>query len=204
MPRPPLVLPSHLSYKSALVLLPPSTIWPPIQSLREKHNRCFKCWLPHINLIYPFVASPSINICAILSRIKSAVGNTPDHGPFNLQLNQSAHFQRPKDSATVYLTVSGDETEKVKSLQRALQQEFAECAADTRVFVPHLSIGQAKTSRAIEVLKREIESTVKPFAQTEECWSLDFLVDRIVEREGSNDPFRVVDEVLLPDQSHNG
>ncbi|KAF2815858.1 uncharacterized protein BDZ99DRAFT_376368 [Mytilinidion resinicola] len=52
-------LPSHLSYKSALVLLPPSSIVAPIESIRQKHDKHFRRWPPHINLIYPFLAAPS-------------------------------------------------------------------------------------------------------------------------------------------------
>lgn len=56
---PPPSLPSHLSHKSSLVLIPPSSIAKPIETLRRKYDKQFHRWPPHINLIYPFLSSPS-------------------------------------------------------------------------------------------------------------------------------------------------
>lgn len=56
---PPPTLPPHLSHKSSLVLLPPLSITKPIETLRRKHDKQFHRWPPHINLIYPFLSSPS-------------------------------------------------------------------------------------------------------------------------------------------------
>lgn len=55
----PSSLPSHLSHKSSLVLIPPSSIAKPIETLRHKHDKQFHRWPPHINLVYPFLSSPS-------------------------------------------------------------------------------------------------------------------------------------------------
>ncbi|KZP04458.1 hypothetical protein FIBSPDRAFT_843964 [Athelia psychrophila] len=207
MPAP--LLPAHLAHKSALVLIPPSPISTPIQSLRRVHDRNFNRWPPHVNLIYPFLCAPSSNIDAILARIRSALSQSSSHAvsSFTVRLDRSAHFQHSRDSSTIYLTASGHESEegmrltRVENLQKALQLEFSECDADTRPYVPHLSIGQVKRPKHVEALKVEVEATMKAFcpAGMEGFWGLDWLVDRVVviEREGQHDPFRVVGEVLL-------
>lgn len=89
--------------------------------------------------------------------------------------------------------------EKVKNLQVLLQQEFAECDADNRPYVPHLSIGQAKRAKHAEALKTKTNETMKQFCQSEAEWSLEWSVEKIfvIEREGQYDPFRVVGEVSL-------
>ncbi|KAF7985453.1 hypothetical protein HWV62_5201 [Athelia sp. TMB] len=123
-----------------------------------------------------------------------------------MRLGHAAHFQHSRDSATVYLTAPGDTTkddglhmDRVKSLQKALQQEFAECDADTRPYVPHLSIGQAKRAKHAQALKAEVDETMKQFSRAEAGWTLEWVVDRVavIEREGQHDPFRVVGEVFL-------
>lgn len=87
--------------------------------------------------------------------------------------------------------------DRIKTLQDALQLEVGECDADTRPYVPHLSIGQTKGTKGIVALEEEIQSEMTSYCQIAD-WALDWLVDKVVviEREGY-DPFRVVGEVLL-------
>ena len=40
--------------KSAVCIIPPEHLWGPIQAIRKKHDRAFKRWMPHVNLLYPF------------------------------------------------------------------------------------------------------------------------------------------------------
>ncbi|KZF22178.1 hypothetical protein L228DRAFT_268663 [Xylona heveae TC161] len=103
-PHPP-ALPSHLSYKSALVLLPPASITPPIQSLRRVHDRNFRRWPPHINLIYPFLAQPSAQLESnILPRLQKTAQCIPR---FTVNLSKISHFRHGPKSATIYLA-TGD------------------------------------------------------------------------------------------------
>lgn len=210
-------LPSHLSYKSALVLLPPSSIEAPIESLRKKHDRNFHRWPPHINLIYPFLNQPSSSLQTIKTRIQGAVGNGRH---IELCLSSAGHFLHSKSSATVWLQPSekdGANTSTCQTLldlQAELQKEFAECNADDRPFTPHLSVGQARGGRAAEGLKAEVDQVMTDFVKTSSStsqgphefndsghgdWQLDWTVDRVfvIERQGFKDRFKIVEEVLL-------
>ena len=42
------------THKTAVVIIPPEDVWDPIQKIREKYDRQFRRWMPHITLIYPF------------------------------------------------------------------------------------------------------------------------------------------------------
>ena len=42
-------------HKSALCLIPPASLWRPLQLLRCFNDKSFVRWPPHINLLYPFV-----------------------------------------------------------------------------------------------------------------------------------------------------
>lgn len=42
-------------FTSALVIIPPESIWSQIQEIRKQHDRAFQRWMPHVNLMFPFV-----------------------------------------------------------------------------------------------------------------------------------------------------
>ena len=41
-------------YISAVVIIPPESLWAPIQEIRSVYDRQINRWMPHINLLYPF------------------------------------------------------------------------------------------------------------------------------------------------------
>jgi 2'-5' RNA ligase superfamily len=42
------------THQTAVVLIPPEAVWPPIQALRQQYDRHVRRWMPHITLLYPF------------------------------------------------------------------------------------------------------------------------------------------------------
>lgn len=42
------------THQTAVVIIPPENLWQPIQQIRQKHDRHFRRWMPHITMIYPF------------------------------------------------------------------------------------------------------------------------------------------------------
>jgi hypothetical protein len=54
-----IIPPAHTSFhpvaqkthKTAVVVIPPDDLWAPIQALREKYDRHFRRWMPHITLL---------------------------------------------------------------------------------------------------------------------------------------------------------
>lgn len=160
-------LPAHLSHKSALVLLPPSSISAPIETVRHVHDKHFARWPPHINLLYPFLASPSEVPGGsdetgrrlkqdIRMRIEKA---TKTIAQFRILLGTGApgSFSHGAKSKTVWL---GPATRAVQALQATLQAEFAECNADQRPYTPHLSVGQARSDHGALLLGTEITNCI--------------------------------------------
>lgn len=42
------------SFKTAVCVVPPTPLWPQIQSIRATHDKSYIRWMPHINILYPF------------------------------------------------------------------------------------------------------------------------------------------------------
>lgn len=198
-------LPAHLTYKTALALLPPASITPPIEAVRRLHDKHFERWPPHINLLYPFLAAPLETSDsntprlsqAIRARIEKATSNIK---AFHLSLSADppGTFSHSKTSKTVWL---GPTTESVQQLQAALQIEFAEVNSDERPFTPHLSVGQAKTDKMAEQLRKEIKNSITEFHQVKDGdpVALAWFVDKVyvIERKGFRDRFTVVGSIDL-------
>lgn len=204
-------LPAHLTYKTALALLPPTSIRPPIEAVRHVHDKNYSRWPPHINLIYPFLASPLETSDSNTPRLSQAIRTriekaTSGIRAFRVSLNSDSPgiFTHSKNSKTVWLGPTPDEG--IKQLQAALQAEFIECDSDQRVFTPHLSIGQAKTDEVAAQLSKEIGNSIAEFCQPQNGspTHLDWFVDKVVviERKGFHGRFTVVGSVDLVQEQH--
>jgi 2'-5' RNA ligase len=195
---------------SALALLPPANITAPIEAVRRVHDRHFDRWPPHINLLYPFLASPSNTTVHgeenpaprlredIRARIQRAAKSISSFH-VSLHADTAGVFSHSRKSKTVWL---GPSTQNIQTLQAALQAEFAECDADKRPFTPHLSVGQAHGDGGAKALAHEIKKSVSEFLtdrKEEEAVKLDWYVDKVfvIERKGYHDRFEVVGSIEL-------
>lgn len=126
----------RVSHRSAVVLVPPEELWTPIQAIRQIHDKKFRRWMPHINLLYPFVYEEDLP--AAIPTLETVCGKL---APFRIRL---ARFQCFSESRTVWL--DPEPRQAVVDLQRALQEAFPACDEVSRFpggFTPHLSVGQA-------------------------------------------------------------
>jgi 2'-5' RNA ligase len=126
---------------SAVAVLPPVEVWPPIQAIRQRYDRCFHRWMPHINLLYPFY--PAEYFAAVLPRLTTVCRQLH---PFEIVLRDFRFFVHPSGRATLWL--APEPAEPLRALQAALQAACPECDDVARFpqgFTPHLSVGQAKS-----------------------------------------------------------
>lgn len=202
-------LPVHLAHKSALALLLPTSISAPIEQVRREHDRHFARWPPHINLLYPFLASPSEESAAtgsqlndeIRLRIQRAVSNI---APFtvSLQADPPGTFHHSRRSKTVWL---GTSTQSVQQLQAALLAEFPECHVDKRPYIPHLSVGQANSEAGAQQLRDVINKSISEHLTVQEDgtpMALQWYIDTVfvIERKGFHDRFKPVGAIDLGKQ----
>ena len=157
---------------SAVVLIPPEGLWPPIQSIRQIHDAHFKRWMPHVTLLFPFL--PADRFPEAEAKLEAACREV---SAFKVELARFQYFPGPK---TAWL--DPEPSDVVRRLQARLQAEFPVCDDVARFpggFRPHLSVGQGPPGLAEKL---------------QEVWSpvtFDSREVALIRRDGPDDPFRV-------------
>ncbi len=128
------------THRSAVVVIPPKESWEPIQALRQRYDRNFRRWMPHINLLYGFLPEEHFPQAAeLIGRAVQSVG------PFRLRLTQLRSFTH-RFSHTLWLEPSTDPPGKLQQLQATLRELFPQCPEQSEKspwgYTPHLSVGQ--------------------------------------------------------------
>ena len=176
------------THHTAVVLIPPAEVWPPIQAIRQRHDRHAHRWvMPHITLLYPF--RPHQAFPAVAEQL-AAVCRTLE--PFPLTLRALHYFDHGRGSYTLWLMP--EPIEAVQQLQAALQDVTPDCndvCRYPRGFTPHLSVAQAQGRVMMQRLQDTLQATWQP---------LSFMVEAIQliwRQPPSDDVFRVDRAILL-------
>jgi 2'-5' RNA ligase len=140
------------------VLIPPDDLWPPIQAIRQVHDRHIRRWMPHITMIYPFRPQKQFATVAELFRKECQ-----SIEPFEIQFIRFRFFHHGRQQYTLWL--SPEPAEPVMALQTTLWQIVPDCD-DTRKFqngfTPHLSVGQVRGKTQMEHLHEHLQSQWQP------------------------------------------
>ena len=176
---------TNTTHQTALCLIPPSNFWEQIQSIRSVHDKAYPRWMPHINLVYPF--APETEFSTLKSRLDSVLNQRQ---ALEIEFDQSSiqYFKQKGQECTFNLRPKRNKD--VVELYEAIKNQLTDYIKDTRSFEPHLTLGQATTSRISDVLY-EIKAKWKP---------IKFTIDRVclISRQNdSNDLFSIKNQVLL-------
>ena len=134
--------------KTAIVLIPPESVWQPIQGIRRVHDRQFRRWMPHVTLAYPFLPAEQFDAAAT-----RAADACRAFEPFEIQLARFGHFRHDTGSCTIWL--APEPPDPIIRLQSALREAFPGCDDVNRFpsgFTPHLSMGQADEKEVADLL----------------------------------------------------
>jgi 2'-5' RNA ligase len=138
---------SNLTHTTAVVIIPPDEIWPPIQAIRRRYDRQVRRWMPHITLLCPFRPRAVFGELAVrFAEVCQAFA------PFEITLATLEVFRRPREDT---LWLSPEPKEPLATLQTALWRIVPDCDATRRHrggFTAHLSVGQAQGARAAQIL----------------------------------------------------
>jgi 2'-5' RNA ligase len=146
------------TYKTAVVLIPPEDVWPAIQAIRERMDRNFRRWMPHVTLVYPFRPFESFE------DLKGPlVDAAKEIEPFEVDLRCFRCFSHRRDSHTVWLDPEAEGF--LGELQQAVQEVAPECddvGKHGGGFTPHLSVGQVRGKADVEEVVAELEKAWIP------------------------------------------
>ena len=144
------------THTTAVVLIPPETVQPPIQAIRRIHDRNFKRWMPHITLLYPFAERRDFaEITPALTKAAQQVS------PFSIALTRFDAFKHRK-SCTMFL-VPEPENEIVQLHSVLLQHlpDYDDTARFGGGFHPHLSVGQFQ-HRSLHTEQQQLQKEWQP------------------------------------------
>ena len=144
------------THTTAVVLIPPESAQPPIQAIRRVHDRNFVRWMPHITLLYPFVAQHNfVHITPALADVAQQVSS------FFVELARFDAFQHRR-SCTMFL-VPEPAAEIVKLHNILLQQlpDYDDTARFAGGFHPHLSVGQFQ-HRSLQSEQQRLQANWQP------------------------------------------
>lgn len=168
-------------YTSAIVVIPPEEVWPPIQSIRQLYDEKMRRWMPHITLIYPFW--PHERFPEAVSALSPALAQVE---PFRLTLRRFDVFAHGRGKYTMWL--DPEPAQPLEELYRLLVHTLQiplGTGPFRLTFRPHLSVGQLREASQRDRVLRELTAGWQP---------LEFIVGDIAliwRNEPPDDIFRV-------------
>lgn len=94
---PPFLHAMDKTVRTAVIIQPPKELWDQIQEIRSKYDKAFQRWMPHVNLLYPFLQFAQLKGAS--ARVTSGVAQI---SPFQVSLHRFGFFTHA-NSNTVYL-----------------------------------------------------------------------------------------------------
>ena len=125
------------THTTAVVLIPPESIHPPIQAIRSVHDRNFVRWMPHITLLYPFAERRDFaNVTDALTEAAQQIT------PFSIALRRFDAFKHRRSCTMFLVPEPTDEIVRLHDTLLKYLPDYDDTARFAGGFHPHLSVGQ--------------------------------------------------------------
>ena len=144
------------THTTAVVLIPSEAVQPPIQAVRQIHDRNFRRWMPHITLLYPFAERRDFT--EITSALVKASQQT---SPFSIELARFDAFQHRKSCTMFLVPEPADEIARLHSTLLQHLPDYDDTAQFAGGFHPHLSVGQFQT-RSLRTEQQRLQEEWQP------------------------------------------
>ena len=166
--------------KTALAL-----VFPPlqfIQEIRKNHDNAVDRWMPHINLIFPFVEPESFE--DMVERLQVVCAKFK---PFEVDLGELGTFVRKR--VNFHLQVKKG-LGQMAALFKAIVTAMPDVQVKHAEFTPHLTLGQCSKQQFAD-----LEPELKAAVADED---LEFTIDHVyIIQRNDTDPFEVVHKIPL-------
>ena len=108
-----------------------------INSVRSVCDAAYPRWMPHINLVYPFIAEHKFGRFAVA--LQEAL---KDIKPFVVKLEETSMFSQASERSTIHFAVYATEVEEVVKAARKLMQGSEQRGESQGNFAGHLTLAQ--------------------------------------------------------------
>ena len=125
------------THATAVVLIPPESVQPPIQAIRSVHDRNFLRWMPHITLLYPFAEQH--DFASIIPALTKAAQQI---APFSVTFTRFDAFRHRKSCTMFLVPEPEDGIVRLHSTLMHHLPDYDDTARFAGGFHPHLSVGQ--------------------------------------------------------------
>lgn len=145
------------THTTAVVLIPPESVQPPIQAIRRVHDRNFLRWMPHITLLYPFTEPHNFeSVIPILTKVAQQVS------PFSVKFIRFDAFRHRKSCTMFLVPEPEDEIVRLHSTLLHHLPDYDDTARFAGGFHPHLSVGQF-SHRSLHTEQNRLQTEWQPF-----------------------------------------
>ncbi len=170
------------THTTAVVLIPPETVQPPIQAIRRNHDRNFRRWMPHITLLYPFAERRDFTeITPALAKAAQQIS------PFSIELTRFDTFRHRKSCTMFLVPEPEDEIVRLHSVLLGHLPDYDDTARFAGGFHPHLSVGQFQ-HRSVQTEQQRLQTEWQPIRCEADAISL------IYRSPGTDDRFVVAEQ----------
>lgn len=144
------------THTTAVVLIPPEAVQPPIQAIRQIHDRNFIRWMPHITLLYPFAERRDFaEITPALAKAAQQVS------PFSIELARFDAFQHRRSCTMFLVPEPADEIVQLHTILLQHLPDYDDTARFAGGFHPHLSVGQFQ-HRSLQTQQQRLQTEWQP------------------------------------------
>ena len=167
-----------MDVKTALTIICPKLESIQINNIREKYDKAYPRWMPHINLIFPFVTEQEFE------KIKDTfIDQLKNVNPFTIKLNKISFFPQ-KQNVNIHLLPHDDSN--LQELYLILIKLLPNIKPN---FYPHLTLGQM-TKEKYENIKTELYQWISE--------GFEFTINEIcLIKRYNNNPFEIKEKFNL-------
>ena len=175
------------TYTTALTVIIPEEHVAKINKIRRVHDKAYPRWMPHINLIYPFIGSEHFD--DIEDKLVQAFIDNPIT-PFTVKLNQLEYFNRGKD---ITFHLKPEDTTKLCKVFDTIVGSLTGVKLKRQKLVPHMTLGQCSI--------QDFRAMKSDLAKQLDLKNLEFVVENIclIKRDQNDNtvPFSLVKTIPI-------
>lgn len=113
--------------------MPSKDIWPQIQEIREKYDKSYDRWMPHINLMFPFIHPDYFE--DVYQKLSERLKTVEE---FEIEFNELSYF--PNNGYVWGKPEVKSNKGAIEELHKAITEVIVDQSG--KDFTPHMTVGQ--------------------------------------------------------------